>query len=110
MNDYATPSGDSPQPTKTNGLAITSLVLGIVAIPCTCFYGTGILFGIAALITGLIARRQIKESDGTQSGDGLAIAGMILGVLAVLAMIAMGILLLMGPVVGNVFSNIVETI
>lgn len=108
-------SGVSLQPTKTNGLAITSLVLGIVSIPMLSYYGAGVPFGIAAFITGLIARRQIKESGGTQSGDGLALAGMILGgvisVLVVVAVIVIAILLLLlSPVVGNVFSNIVENI
>ena len=107
-------SGVSPQPTKTNGLAITSLVLGVVSVPLIFCYAAGVPFGIAALITGLIARHQIKESGGTQSGEGLALAGIILGgvigVLIGVAVIVIAILLLLGPVVGNVFSNIVENI
>jgi hypothetical protein len=107
-------SGTSLQSTKTNGLATTSLVLGIVSIPLTFCYGTGILFGIAAFITGLIARRQIKESAGTQSGDGMALAGMIMGGiiggLVGIAIVTVVILALLGPAVGNVFSNIVLNI
>jgi hypothetical protein len=102
------------QASKTNGLAITSLILGILSIPLLFFYSCGVPVGIAALITGTIARRQIKESGGTQSGEGLALAGMILGgvigVLVGVAVIVIGVLLLLGPVVGNVFSNIVENI
>lgn len=55
--------------TSTNGLAIASLVLGIVWV-----YWIG---SILALIFGLIARKQIKERG--QSGQGMATAGIVLG-------------------------------
>jgi hypothetical protein len=58
---------------KTNGLAITSLVLGIAQI-FICIIGA-----ILALVFGYISRRQIDESGGTQGGRGMAIAGIILG-------------------------------
>jgi hypothetical protein len=107
-------SGAALQTGKTNGLAITSLVLGILSIPTLSCYGGGVLFGIAALITGTIARRQIKESGGTQSGDGLALAGIILGAVVGVflgtAVCVIAVLLLLGPVVGNVFSNIVDNL
>jgi hypothetical protein len=56
---------------RTNGLAIASLVLGI--IPCT-----GIT-SILAIVFGFIARNQIEQSGGTQQGSGMALAGIILG-------------------------------
>ena len=58
-------------PTKTNGFAIASLVLGIVWI-----YWIG---SILALIFGYIAKRQIDRSGGRESGRGMAIAGIVLG-------------------------------
>jgi hypothetical protein len=107
-------SSTSIQPEKTNGLAITSLVLGIVSIPLAFCYGFGVPLGIAAFITGLIARRQIRDSAGTQGGDGMALAGMIMGgiitALLILAIFTIVILSLLGPAVGNVFSNIVTNI
>jgi hypothetical protein len=57
-----------PAPSSTNGLAIASLVLGLVGLCVT---------GIPAVITGHIARSQIKRTG--QSGDGLALAGLIIG-------------------------------
>jgi Domain of unknown function (DUF4190) len=69
----ATPAysaGASSTP-KTNGLAIASLVLGI--IPCT-----GVT-SILAIVFGFIARNQIEKSGGTQQGSGMALAGIILG-------------------------------
>lgn len=61
----------APSTSKTNGLAIASLVLGI--IPCT-----GIT-SILAIVFGFIARNQIEQSGGTQQGSGMALAGIILG-------------------------------
>lgn len=53
----------------TNGLAIASLVLGIVWV----FY----IGSILALIFGLVAHKQIKVTG--QSGKGMATAGIVLG-------------------------------
>ncbi len=55
----------------TNGLAIASLVLGIVWI-----YWIG---SILALVFGYVAKRQIAASNGQQGGGGLATAGIVLG-------------------------------
>jgi hypothetical protein len=55
----------------TNGMAVASLVLGIVWL-----YGIG---SILALVFGYTGKRQIDESGGTQSGRGLAVAGIVLG-------------------------------
>lgn len=53
----------------TNGLAIASLVLGILWV-----YWVG---SILALIFGYVARKQIRERN--EGGDGMAIAGIVLG-------------------------------
>ena len=55
----------------TNGLAIASMVLGIVWV-----YWIG---SILALIFGYIAKGQINGSAGRQGGRGMAIAGIVLG-------------------------------
>jgi hypothetical protein len=55
----------------TNGLAIASMVLGIVWV-----YWIG---SILALIFGYIAKGQINASNGRQGGKGMAIAGIVLG-------------------------------
>ena len=64
---------------STKALAITSLVLGIVSFPAAFCCGCGMIFAIAAIVFGLIARSQIKQSGGRQGGAGLALAGLILG-------------------------------
>jgi hypothetical protein len=57
----------------TSGLAIASLILGLVGwIPC----GIGSVVGV---ILGFVARSNIRSQHGAQGGDGLALAGIILG-------------------------------
>jgi hypothetical protein len=56
---------------STNGMAVASLVLGILWI-----YWIG---SVLALIFGYIARQQIADSGGTQGGRGMATAGIVLG-------------------------------
>jgi hypothetical protein len=56
-------------PRRTNGMAIASMVLGIVWI-----YWIG---SILALIFGYVARKQIEEHN--ESGGGMATAGIVLG-------------------------------
>jgi hypothetical protein len=55
----------------TNGLAIASLILGVVWMAW--------LGSIAAVILGHEALRQIRASHGRQTGKGLAVGGLALG-------------------------------
>jgi general secretion pathway protein G len=61
-------------PPQTSGLAISSLVLGILS--CTLL---GFLAGIPAIICGHSARRKARVAPYSQSGSGLAVAGLVLG-------------------------------
>jgi hypothetical protein len=62
------------QPKQTCGVAIASLVLGLVA-----FVLLGPLASIPAVICGHIALSKIGKSSGTLTGQGMAIAGLVLG-------------------------------
>lgn len=58
--------------TRTDGKAVASLVLGLLGL-VTC------IAGIPAIILGHIARSNIEKSKGQLKGDGMALAGLILG-------------------------------
>jgi hypothetical protein len=90
-NPQPTPGwyGHTTAPTATNGLAIASLILGIVWI-----YGLG---SIMALVFGYRSRREIAVAQGGQRGGGLAMAGIVLGwigvvgaVLTIVLLVALG--------------------
>lgn len=62
---------------QSNGKATAALILGLLSL---IFW---ILTGIPAVILGHMALSEIKASNGTQSGTGMAITGLVLGYLAV---------------------------
>ncbi len=75
-----TPSYGAPaQSGGTNGLAVTSLILGILWV---CWLGS-----VLAVIFGHVALSQIKKSGNVQGGKGLAVAGLVLGYLGVVTLI-----------------------
>ena len=65
-----------PPPSGTNSMAIAAMVLGVAE-----FFTAG-LTAIPAVICGHIARRQMKLTS--QSGDGLATSGLVLGYMAII--------------------------
>ena len=73
---YQYPYG--PPPRATNGLAIASMVLGILWI-----YWIG---SILALVFGYVARSQIRQRN--EGGNGMAIAGIVLGWIGVATLVA----------------------
>ena len=68
------PSETAPE---TNGLALTSLFLGIFWI-----FGLG---SIAAIYLGHRALKEIDASDGRQDGGGFAWAGIVAGVFGLIS-------------------------
>ncbi|TXH84234.1 MAG: DUF4190 domain-containing protein [Pseudoxanthomonas sp.] len=68
----------NPAPT-TSSLAIASLVSGILGWTLLPVLGT-----LVAIVTGHMARAEIRRSGGALEGDGLAIGGLILGWLSAL--------------------------
>jgi hypothetical protein len=72
---------------QSNGAATTSLVLGVLGVTLVLFTaGVGFLFSlplsIAAWIAGAQGRRRVASGE-TTSGDGVAHAGVILGIVGV---------------------------
>ena len=70
---------------KTCGLAIASLVMGILTLFCSLF------MAIPAIICGIIALVKIGKSQGQLKGNGFAIAGIV--VPAVLSLVVVPMLL-----------------
>ncbi|MEO5853959.1 MAG: DUF4190 domain-containing protein [Nocardioides sp.] len=74
---YGQPSPyGAPVPQGTSSKAVWSLVLGILGILCC-----GFITGIPALLLGRSAQREIAQTG--QGGAGMAKAGFILGIIAI---------------------------
>ena len=80
-----------PAQTRKSGLAVASLVCSIVGL---------FLFALPAIvgvILGFVARSQIRQSGGSQTGSGLAVAGITVGI----GVVALYALVIVGPLVTN---------
>jgi hypothetical protein len=65
--------------TATSGKAIFSFVLGLLSVACGCTF----LAGLPALVLGFLALRDVKASGGRTTGGGLAIGGIIAGLVGI---------------------------
>lgn len=74
------PQAYFPQVAPTSGLAIASMICGIIGY-FTCHF-VGIL-GIPAVICGHLALSQIKACPVPMGGRGMAITGLVLGYLGI---------------------------
>lgn len=75
---YGSPQGQPTPPSPSNQKALWSLVVGIVSLPAACYACFGWI-GIAAILLGNNAKKEIDATGGWQSGRGQAQAGVILG-------------------------------
>lgn len=61
-------------PVPNSSMAIVSLIAGILGLTFFPLLGS-----IIAIITGMMAQKEIRASEGTVGGEGLATAGLIMG-------------------------------
>lgn len=91
---YASPvytDNSNQQGEATPGMAIGSLVLGIISILFCCCSGGGILFSIPGIIMGLSANKKVKTGVGT-AGIICSIVGTVFNGLALLYIVGMTML------------------
>ena len=78
-----------PASPPTSSKATTSLILGVVSL-----FLCGFLTGIPAIFVGLSARKEIRRSNGALGGEGLALGGIITGVLGTIWMVVAAVILI----------------
>jgi hypothetical protein len=101
---YQPQPSPASRPTSTSGLAIASLVCGILSLVIL-----PIISSLPAIICGHLARSQVKTSGGTIGGAGIALAGLIMGYLG---FFCIGLIVFAGialPVFGEVQLKEKET-
>lgn len=94
------PAPTAPAPPQSNGAAIASIITGIIALLLSWIPGINLLaivLAIVAIVTGIIGLRNANVPGTT--GKGLAITGLITGILALL----LSILVYVG--LAQVFNN-----
>ncbi|MGW7099197.1 DUF4190 domain-containing protein [Streptomyces sp. NPDC054838] len=82
-----------PQP--SNGFGVAALVLGILAVlACPTMFGS-VVFGIVAVVFGALGRGKANRGEATNGG--VALAGLICGVVGIVIGAALTLLLILGP-------------
>ena len=74
---------------ESKGMAIASLVLGILGVLCCCIPGLGFVLSLVGLILGIISVRKMENK-------GLAIAGLVVSAIGALIGIYMLVSFLIG--------------
>jgi Domain of unknown function (DUF4190)/Protein of unknown function (DUF2510) len=67
-SDHSAPAPPPVYVGETDGYAIASLICGVLGVP------------IVSIVLGVMARNRIRDSGGLKTGNGLAIAGIVLGI------------------------------
>ncbi|MGA1849184.1 MAG: DUF4190 domain-containing protein [Thermoplasmatota archaeon] len=67
---------------KTSGFAIASLICSIVGL-----FGMGLIMGVLGIVFGFIALGRIDDEPRFYSGKGLAVAGIIIGIISIIGAI-----------------------
>ena len=76
-------SGFTPPPTgPRNGLGIAALVIAIIGLVFCWTVVGGVILGLSAVIIGFVAQGRVKRGQATNGG--VAIAGIVLGFLAII--------------------------
>ena len=86
------PGGYGAAP-EQNKKALWSMIVGIASLVLGIFCGFLVVGSIVAIVLGFIARGEIANSGGRQTGSGQALAGIITG-FVLIALVILGIILI----------------
>lgn len=79
-------------PLPSNGMGVSSLVLGIIAAAGFCFWPVAIALGVLAVIFGAIGRGKASRGEATNAGQ--ALAGIICGAVGSALALILGVVVL----------------
>ena len=110
------PQGMAAGPPSTSGMAIASLVLGILCLILFFTHIFALIIGLLAVIFGHVSRGAINRSRGRIGGGGMALAGLITGyigmvlavILLVIAAVFVSKVMDEGSELNKVFKEAVE--
>lgn len=107
MTDQTSSSAPAPTPAGTDYqriMAIASLVIGVINLCAWLFPICGIPLGIVGVILGILGLKSLPQKN-------LAIAGIVLSGLGILLACLNAVAgVVLGPVIGNVFSQINQSL
>lgn len=97
--------GAGPQP--QNGMAVAALVLGIVSIVFAfLFFPIGLILGVLGIVFGIIGRNR-AQANPAMGRRGMAIAGLITGVIGlVISIVILVLTVVLVNEVGDQLNNL----
>jgi hypothetical protein len=115
---YEPPPSYRPVP-NTNKHALASLItgaLGLAGLVLSCVLPFCIPIGpiwfgglgIAAVVTGVMGRRGVARSQGSEAGEGIATAGLIMGAVNIGLAVLFTVLIILGVIALAVFGNLIS--
>jgi hypothetical protein len=78
-----------PAPPKNNTKALWAMITGIASI-VLCY--VGVLIGPVAIFLAMQGKKEIKQSNGAQTGEGMATAGLITGIVGTVVWLGLDVL------------------
>ena len=93
VGGYPVPPSPSYVQSKEQGLAIASLVCGVLSFLCC-----SVFTGIPAIVLGIMAMTKEKNDPARYGGKGMAIGGIVLGAISILILIVYLLLALAGAI------------
>lgn len=90
---------------KNDNFAVTSMILGIISVIFDLIPGInflGIILAVLAIIFAVIGKNKIRNSNGELDGNGMATAGLVLGIISVVLFILF--LVACGALIGGASS------
>jgi type IV pilus assembly protein PilA len=81
QHPYGGPYAYSRPQSKSTGLAITSLIVGVMSFLTLGLLGVG---AVVAFVTGIVALKKTRKQPAIYGGEGFAVAGIVLGSISAL--------------------------
>ena len=83
---------NAARPPRNNSMAVMGLVMGVLSITCGMCCCYGLPFNVLGIVFSLVALAQIHGDPQSQQGRPLAVAGLVLSILSLVASALMMIL------------------
>jgi hypothetical protein len=102
LNTVPSPPGlAASRPQQTSGAAVASLIAGILSLLVVPILGS-----VVAIICGHVARSNIRSSRGALTGDGMAVAGLIMGYGGLCFFVLISMIAILAGIALPVFSEV----
>lgn len=88
-NSYGSNYQQGYTPKRNNGMALASLILGILSVVMCCCGGFGVILGAVGIVLAILSRGREPMETNAKAGLFLSIGGIVLGIVVLILAFAM---------------------